>query len=234
MPQEYTPSGSPIAYTVPAYADVVDGPTAFKSFADDVYTGLAAKYDIVNADTSTFFTVGRYSAGFPVAIINGSGAAPPILEFQISGAAVVDIAPSGLLTGFGISLGAWTAWTPALTGTGWALGNGTVAGVYCRTGKTVHTRMLITFGSTSTFGSTALNVSLPVTAASQRCTLDCSADDVSAGVHYLMTGAVALGSAVILNALQSAVGLTEAVISTKPFTWASGDFIVINGTYEAA
>lgn len=43
MPQEYTPSGSPIAYTVPAYADVVDGPTAFKSFADDVYSGLAAK-----------------------------------------------------------------------------------------------------------------------------------------------------------------------------------------------
>jgi hypothetical protein len=45
MPQEYTPAGSPIPYTVPAYADVVDGPTAFKAFADDLSGGLAAKAD---------------------------------------------------------------------------------------------------------------------------------------------------------------------------------------------
>jgi hypothetical protein len=46
MPTDYTPSGSSRAFTVPAYADTVDGPTAFKSFADDVDGFL----DTVQAD----------------------------------------------------------------------------------------------------------------------------------------------------------------------------------------
>lgn len=45
MPTDYTPSGSSRAFTVPAYADTVDGPTAFKSFADDV----DAELDVVQA-----------------------------------------------------------------------------------------------------------------------------------------------------------------------------------------
>lgn len=49
MPQEYSPAGSSRAYTVPAYADTVDGPTAFKSFADDVDDYL----DVVQADVDT-------------------------------------------------------------------------------------------------------------------------------------------------------------------------------------
>lgn len=49
MPSEYTPSGSSRAFTVPAYADSVDGPTAFKSFADDIDDAL----DVVAASVTS-------------------------------------------------------------------------------------------------------------------------------------------------------------------------------------
>lgn len=43
MSQEYTPPGSANTFTVPAYSDVVDGPVAFKAFADDVAAGIDVK-----------------------------------------------------------------------------------------------------------------------------------------------------------------------------------------------
>lgn len=49
MPSEYTPSGSARAFTVPAYADTVDGPVAFRSFADDVDDAL----DVVAASVTS-------------------------------------------------------------------------------------------------------------------------------------------------------------------------------------
>jgi len=60
---------------------------------------------------------------------------------------------NGLITGTGTSLGAWTAYTPTLGGTGWAIGDGTVLGAYCQIGKVVFFRASVTFGSTSTFGA---------------------------------------------------------------------------------
>lgn len=49
MPSEYTPSGSSRAFTVPAYADTVDGPVAFKSVVDDIDDYL----DVVQASVTS-------------------------------------------------------------------------------------------------------------------------------------------------------------------------------------
>jgi hypothetical protein len=65
----------------------------------------------------------------------------------------------------GLAVGAWTSYTPALSsdgaGTDWVLGNGTATGAYCRLGRSVIVRFAVTLGSTTTFGTKNLVLSLP-------------------------------------------------------------------------
>ena len=49
--------------------------------------------------------------------------------------------------------GAWTSYTPVLSGSTWAVGNGTISGAYTQIGKTVHFTARFVLGSTSTKGS---------------------------------------------------------------------------------
>ena len=67
----------------------------------------------------------------------------------------------------GLSLGAlegaWSGFTPALSGTGWAIGNGTAIGYYNQYGKTIDFIVYIAFGSTSTYGAGALGIGLAPT-----------------------------------------------------------------------
>jgi hypothetical protein len=145
---------------------------------------------------------------------------------------------AGLITGAGTSLGAWTAYTPTLGGTGWALGNGTLGFFYCQIGKIVMVRGIITFGSTSTFGGAALTVSLPVTGRTGQMVnypgITCAARDVSATQRFQMFPVFNNTTTITMQCLSSAAGLTVAVTSTAPFTWESGDVIQIIAIYEAA
>jgi len=144
---------------------------------------------------------------------------------------------AGLITGTGTSLGAWTAYTPTLGGTGWAIGNGTVEGRYCQIGKIVHFRAKITFGSTSTAGAGAGTVSLPVAAGGDgflsmrglASFFDASATSVLLG-DWRGTGTTT--AAVVYRA--SNLGAEAALTTTDPFTWATSDQINISGTYEAS
>jgi hypothetical protein len=145
---------------------------------------------------------------------------------------------NGLITGTGTSLGAWTSYTPTLGGTDWAIGNGTIAGVYCQIGKVVFVRFGIQFGSTSTFGASAApTISLPVTSRNAGYL------NVRAGVRFLDASLSAAYAAVMQIPTNSTTGTfqivgTDGVLSnptaTAPFTWTNLD--VINGivTYEAA
>jgi len=67
------------------------------------------------------------------------------------------VAPTGAITQAGrpAALGEWTAYTPTwgASGTAPALGNGTIAGRYTIIGKTVHCRVTLGLGSTSTQGT---------------------------------------------------------------------------------
>ena len=141
---------------------------------------------------------------------------------------------AGLITGSGTSLGAWTAYTPTLSGTGWALGNGTAAGQYCQIGKVVHFTVLVTFGSTSTFGASSPSFSVPVTSSTRAIYLshgDCN--DVSAGTFYANQVRRASTTTVQVRALNASQQY-GVLSSTFPFTWTTGDIIRVQGTYEAA
>lgn len=140
----------------------------------------------------------------------------------------------------GLKLGAWVAWTPVISGgTGWALGNGSVSGRYVKVGRTVHYVAAITFGSTSTYGTTIPSLSLPVAAdltvggalyATSVRLFDASAVEVIGAVAVLTSTTVGPQA---LNAAGTYV-VRNNVTSTVPFTWTTSDRIEYHGTYEAA
>jgi hypothetical protein len=55
----------------------------------------------------------------------------------------------------------WTAYTPTLAGTGWALGNGTLNGHYSRIGSTVQFRAQLVIGSSTAGPSASPRIGLP-------------------------------------------------------------------------
>lgn len=139
------------------------------------------------------------------------------------------------------AFGAWTSYTPALGGSGWAIGNGTVTAAYLQVQKTVMFRARFVFGSTSTFGGAASpTVTLPVAAAAGYPTG--TTEGLNAYVYVVDTGAATrpgfalLTSSTVLT-LYTMTGTTTAaalITSTAPHTWAATDVISIHGTYEAA
>jgi hypothetical protein len=144
---------------------------------------------------------------------------------------------AGLITGTGTSLGAWTAYTPTLGGTGWALGNGTATGKYVQIGKIIHFFILITFGSTSTFGaSNRPTLTLPVARVSGTpfTTYYGEMRDVSLSSSYAV--AMRHGTNTTTGDLYylGANGVFTDVVAAAPFTFADTDTIRISGTYEAA
>jgi hypothetical protein len=148
--------------------------------------------------------------------------------YAYNGAAWIPFASAvGSGTGY---MGAWTGYTPTLTGI--TLGSGTVAFTWIRQGNTVRVRGRFTFGAGS--GVTgAISISLPATAVSANWVPNVSAR--AAGADYAMLGIAATGS-VGVHALGSAGAYVNRVTtsSTIPATWTSGDYITFSATYEAA
>ena len=134
--------------------------------------------------------------------------------------------------------GAWTTFTATVSGTGWAIGNGTQTANYMRVGRLIVFASETTWGSTSTFGSAALRLALPVAAAdAERLASGCHATYIDAGTANYPGYVLGVdASTVNLRAMGAASTYVDlpAVVSTVPFTWVSGDSIWFSGVYEAA
>ena len=129
--------------------------------------------------------------------------------------------------------GAWTTWTPTIANL--SIGNGVVTARYARIGNTVAFSFKVDFGSTTTVSGSP-NFTLPINAAS---TAALFLNIVDAGVtNYYGEGGIYSfdGSKVFCNAFNSSgTYLTNASWSaTVPFTWGTGDYFTISGTYEVA
>lgn len=131
----------------------------------------------------------------------------------------------------GSPFGPWAAWTPTLSGTGWALGNGTLSGRYTRIGSTIHLRLMIVFGSTSTFGSVSPTINLPFNPLT-RGLFGGFITRNSVGPYPIFPRISTDGSTTVTIWAMGTGGLVQAVTSTTPATWASGDTLEIYGTYE--
>lgn len=138
-----------------------------------------------------------------------------------------------------VATGAWQTYTPTwgvASGGGLpSIGNGALSGRYQQTGKTVTMWARILMGSTTTFGGSQWTLSLPVPALTSAGVqiLPARAFDVSSPNAWMAVAHLTLGTAMTLEA-QGAAGDTDAMFQGVPFTWAAGDFVTIQGTYEAA
>lgn len=136
--------------------------------------------------------------------------------------------------------GAWTAFTPTLSGTGTALGNGTLAGFYLRLGKLLIVRVRFTLGSTSTVGTT-ISFALPsgmtaVTQTDQFQMFPGMLRDTGTvenfGMFRVTSGATAI-TAYCLG-VGGTYATVNAVSSTVPHTWANTDVMSFVGVMEVA
>lgn len=137
----------------------------------------------------------------------------------------------------------WTPYTPTWSAsiTNPAINNGMLRGVYCRIGKTVHVRINMLAGSTTTFGNGAWRFAMPVPVDATESTGfyhigSVMLIDVTDGADYPGTcfvsasnGFLGLSTSVAGSAAQPG-----AVNYLTPFTWANGDSVHIQITYEAA
>ena len=164
---------------------------------------------------------------------NNSWPYPTSTDLVTNGASAIQSLATSIDTSTGKGLIAWQAWTPTVSG-GFTVGNGSWSNaIYCQIGKTVHFTAVFTYGSTSS--ANTMNVSLPVTArvaASQMNNGYCNAG----GNAFSLTVRMNTTSNVQVYANGSAVAYVNLANLTTliPGTWATGNILAINGTYEAA
>ncbi len=132
----------------------------------------------------------------------------------------------------------WTAYTPEWTAASSnpAINNGTIEGYYKVIGKTCFVRGNIAMGSTTTFGTGEWYVSMPFTASHADAILMAATllDNGTAWYNATMLGARAGFNHKASIQYQTTGGTASDVNATGPFTWASGDRFVWNGSYEIA
>lgn len=130
--------------------------------------------------------------------------------------------------------GAWDAFTPTLTNI--TLGDGTATGYKKKIGRAMFIWVKITLGSTSSV-SGSIRIDLPETAvATQSGSFQGEFYDDSAGAfypaHVIHNGTTFVTLRAVNTASTYASG--TATTSTIPFTWATSDWVLLNGFYEAA
>lgn len=167
------------------------------------------------------------------AVINGN-----LDNDNIASGAGID--PTKIAGGTTGMFSAWTSYTPSVSGTGSALGNGTITGHYIRVGKTVIAKIEFILGSTSTVGSN-LSFSLPVTASTNSATIaktpigrvvcnDASANQWAALARLETTTTMR----VLLENVAGTFPQMVATSATGPFTWTTSDSANALVTFEAA
>ena len=157
-----------------------------------------------------------------------------------------NFAPGDVLTAANMnSIG--EAWQTFGSGANWksasnpqpALNNGTWSARYSQDNKIVRVRGRIVMGSTTTFGTGAYRLDLPVNAS----TSGWASGDILGFAQYHDSGVNHLGIIHYLSATQVAfitlpVNLNLVTLGeanpTSPFPFANGDYIGFHFTYEAA
>lgn len=127
---------------------------------------------------------------------------------------------------------AWTSYTPVWTATSSnpALVNGTLTGAYMKIGKTVLVRILLTAGSSTTFGSGGWKLSLPLNPAADQV-LSALVRDNSTGTHWTAVAWITNADGVFRVAAGANVA---AVAAAVPMSWAASDQLFISGSYESS
>jgi hypothetical protein len=134
--------------------------------------------------------------------------------------------------------GAWQSYTPVWgsNGTQPTLNNGTISGSYTRIGKTIHYRIQMTIGSTSSLGTgTRYTFTLPSTNKNLYPMATGFYFDTSTNTWYSVWGRTTTTAVDTLWVAAGPNGLTGGTLgAANPVVPASGDIYFMNGTYEEA
>jgi len=134
----------------------------------------------------------------------------------------------------GLPFGAYTSYTPTITGV--TITGGTSLFAFCQIGKTVHVRGSFTLGASSAITG-AITVTTPVTASSSAPNVIGTAIFIDAGTAAY-NGMVRLPTTTVLNInpinTAGTFALSTVTSSSNPFTWVSTDSFQFSATYEAA
>lgn len=134
----------------------------------------------------------------------------------------------------------WTTYTPTWTAptTNPAIGNGVLTGGWTKHGKTITVRVSMKPGSTTTYGSGEWRFALPETAATVSGIA--TTDTAWTGAVYGLDNGTANRSG-ISRILSGGTYITithegggDTWRSTIPQTWANGDYLVLEISYEAS
>jgi hypothetical protein len=167
------------------------------------------------------------ASALPLALIDVTAADASIIDNQITDRRVY--------ASLGSNRVAANTYTPVWGsfGTAPALGNGTITGRYYRLGALVVVKVMVTMGSTTTFGTSIYTLTLPTG-------LPSISHDMFHGTSArLLDSSVPLSaqSFAFFNNTTSMVALTDAgslVAATVPFTWATGDILSMSAIYETS
>lgn len=138
---------------------------------------------------------------------------------------------------FANAFGAWGSYTPTWGATSApAIGNGSITGAYAQIQKTVHFRLGVTFGTTTTFGSGNYTLTIPTTAASGLSFWSFLGYALQTSTYQLTLDVNGGSSTAALNYQSSTAGVKTRVSPTAPVTWTAtaGNGFSFHGEYEAA
>jgi len=180
------------------------------------------------------FTVTNAATGNPPALsATGSDTNIP-LKLSGKGTGAVQMFVNGV-----DQLGAWQSWTPTWTNV--TIGNATVTAMYNKIGKTIHARMIVVWGTTTSASGT-ITFSLPETSVAYAGTAGTiligqgAGYDVSASTVYQIApvwNSTTTAKFNVFNA-SSTYAVLNNMTNTVPTTWANTDEWHCEFFYEAA
>lgn len=196
--------------------------------------GCARTFLVWNATTGSFTLTAKVTGGTGVVIPQGLAQ----LVYQ-DGTNIYPLGPALSPTDTSTGWTAWTSWTPTLTNI--TIGNGTLVCKYTQIGKLITCRFSLVFGSTTSISGAAV-FSLPVTRAAYGGTNGITPlglarmFDTSAGATWEGNVLNLSTTTVQVNAWDASAAAVKQLntSSTVPFTWATGDEIGAQFSYEAA
>ncbi len=124
------------------------------------------------------------------------------------------------------------SWTAATTNP--VIGNGTIVGAFTQVQKRVFWRVLITMGSTTTYGTGNWQISLPVAASAATALINFPIGNWSGNPAGARSNGQVLHDSVASRAFFVVGGAATLVTNTAPGTWANGNVFYMSGQYEAA
>jgi len=157
---------------------------------------------------------------------NNSWTIPADTDLVRNGASAIRTLGNGI----DATIGKWQGYAVTLSGTGWAIGNGSVVGRYQQIANMVNFECEVTIGSTTSKGTAALSLNIPV-AASTQVTANVVPGlflDASASAYYPLYARL---TSTECRPYVVGSGALSSVTSTSPVTVATGDVITISGSY---